>query len=184
LYTVARDRKKWRRTMLEAKVHNGLHVVHEKKKKSCILSYNSCSNEKFHVKISKTFCSPLIPRIHRRCGTQRECGIDFIGLSCRLLQCFPQGRVRRLSLSVEHNTVHLVAIKQAIHFFPFACVFLFFILFIPAVLCFFLPTCLSWLFPSCLRNPLIVCFHKARPWLLPSTHSFCYSRLRSREKLL
>jgi hypothetical protein len=33
LYTVARDRKKWRRTVLEAKVHNRLHVVHEKKKK-------------------------------------------------------------------------------------------------------------------------------------------------------
>jgi len=33
LCTVARDRKKWRRIVLEAKVHNRLHVVHEKKKK-------------------------------------------------------------------------------------------------------------------------------------------------------
>jgi hypothetical protein len=30
---VARDRKKWRRVVLEAKVHNRLHVVYEKKKK-------------------------------------------------------------------------------------------------------------------------------------------------------
>lgn len=33
LYTVTRDRKKWRKTVLEAKVYNRLHVVHEKKKR-------------------------------------------------------------------------------------------------------------------------------------------------------
>jgi hypothetical protein len=33
LYTVVRDRKKWWRIVLEAKVHNRLHVVYEKKKK-------------------------------------------------------------------------------------------------------------------------------------------------------
>ena len=84
-----------------------------RRKRSCILSYNSCSHKKCHVKISTTYCSSLILCI-RRCGTQRECGIYVIVLSRSLLQCFPQGSVRPLSLSVEHYTVHLAAIKQAI----------------------------------------------------------------------
>ena len=145
-----------------------------RRKRSCILSYNICSHKECRVKISTTFCSSLIPCI-RRCGTQRECGIDVIGTSRRLLQCVPQGRVRPLSLSVGHCTVHLAAIKQAMPFSSFVCLclsFLFFILFILPVLCFFLPTCLSWSFPSYHGNPLIVCFHKARPWLFASTHSF------------
>jgi len=121
---VARDRKKWRRIMLEAQVHNRMHVVHEKKKKKLHFSYNSCSHKKCHVKISTIFCSSLIPYIRRRCGRQRESGVDVIGLSRCLLLCFPQGRVRPLSLSVGHCTVHLAAIKQAIPFF----FFLFFLL--------------------------------------------------------
>ena len=97
------------------------------RKRSCILSYNSCSHKKCHVKISTTFCSSLIPCIRRRCGTERECGIDVICLSRRLLHCFPQGRVRPLSLSVGHCTVHLAAIKQVILFFlSFAYVYLLF----------------------------------------------------------
>lgn len=145
-----------------------------RRKRSCILLHNSCSHKKCHVKISTTFCSSPIPCTNRICGTQRECDIDFIVLSRRLPQCFPSGRVRPPSLSVGHCTVHLAAIKQAIPLFSFAYVlfFFFFILFIPPVLCFFLPTCLSWLFPSFQGNPLIACFHKTQPWLLPSKYSF------------
>lgn len=118
-----------------------------RRKRSCILSHNSCSHKKYNVKISTTFCPSPIPCTNRW-GTQGECGVDFIGLSRRLPQCFASGRVRPQSLSVGHCTVHLAAIKQAIPLFSFTYVFLFFFHFVHPTRTLFLSSDLPFMIPS------------------------------------
>jgi len=159
-----------------------------RRKKSCILSYNNCSHKKCHVKISTTFFSSLIPCIRRRWGTQRQCGVDVIGLSRRLLQCFLQGRVRSLSLSVGHCTVHLAAIKQAIPFsFPFL---LLMSIFFFSSFCSSQPYFVSF-FRLAFHDSFFLprkSFDSLFPYSTAMTSSFnafiSHSLLRSREKLL
>ena len=154
------------------------------RRRSCFSSYNRCSQKKCHVKINTTFCSFLISCTRRRCGTKREHDIDGdqpVTSSLAMFSprtCSPSEFIGR----TLHSTF---GCNQASNTF-FFCVclsFLFFILFFPSLLCFLLPTCLSWFFPSCHGNPWIVCFHKARSWLLHSTHSFVFEVAYSRKLL-